>query len=329
MNTKTSSPNATTTPNATKKTTRRANAARTTPNTMQEIAMKTKKTENDAREVAPAQPRLWDSQFITVSNELRAELDAVKPHEVIVINVDIPAAVRTARSVLPVLDALRPRAAALGAEVDMTLYDRVGAFADLLQYAHGGWLAAQKSPDEAAQKYGELVVLRDFLVGWSQGLVASKLFTREFLDAIGTTTGFDNACDDMVALTSALRAVWPKIAGKTMIEAAHIDRGDALVRELSTCLAMRDGRGDLLTKRASDRQLAFTLFYKAYSEARSVVGFLRRRERDADKLVPSLYEGRGGSSRKQEEPSEDEPAKPANGEEGAKPAAPVARPAGT
>jgi hypothetical protein len=45
------------------------------------------------------------------------------------------------------------------------------------------------------------------------------------------------------------------------------------------------------------RQKAFTLFVRAYDEARRAVQYLRAKAGDADSIAPSLYQGRAGRRR--------------------------------
>jgi len=55
---------------------------------------------------------------------------------------------------------------------------------------------------------------------------------------------------------------------------------------------------------AERRACAFTLFMRAYDQARRAVIFLRWDEGDADEIAPSLYKGRGGRGQRAEAPAE-------------------------
>jgi hypothetical protein len=49
---------------------------------------------------------------------------------------------------------------------------------------------------------------------------------------------------------------------------------------------------------ADMRKRAFTLFSRAYDDARRAIIFLRWHKEDADTIAPSLYASRGGSKKK-------------------------------
>lgn len=269
---------------------------------------------------APEPTSQSNSPYVKLLDELRPELDALDPSSLLVPNVDIPTAIHYARSALPVLELLRPRAASLGPELDMKLYDRVSDYARLLQYAHGSYLASLTTADTVTDTYGAAIRTRDFLLAWGPGLVASKLLPQTLIDQVRSGTGFQDTITDITTLTSALRAIWPEIEGKVLITADQLDEADALAEKLAAGVALRDSLVETVTKRATDRQLAFTLFVRAYNEARAAAIFLRRNDGDGEKLVPSIYSKAPGARRKDDEPA---PSGPIESAKSARPTQPV------
>jgi hypothetical protein len=53
-------------------------------------------------------------------------------------------------------------------------------------------------------------------------------------------------------------------------------------------------QGPAVVAEATDQRLrAFTLMLRTYEEARAAIGYLRRREEDAESIAPTLYPGKG------------------------------------
>jgi hypothetical protein len=104
-----------------------------------------------------------------------------------------------------------------------------------------------------------------------------------------------------------LREQWATIAGKTAIDAAELDEGEALAEQLTRAIGGRLSNPAQLTAAADARQRAFTLFINAYDQARRVAAFLRWAEGDADKLVPSVYGTRASRTPKTDTPPVERP----------------------
>jgi hypothetical protein len=111
-------------------------------------------------------------------------------------------------------------------------------------------------------------------------------------------------------LAALIRDVWPKIAGKTMLQASELDQAETLADRIVTAVGHREQGPAVVATAAEDRQRAFTLFLNTYNQVRRAVHFLRWDQGDADAIVPSLY-AVGRSARRKGEETE-EPAPSAN-----------------
>jgi hypothetical protein len=91
---------------------------------------------------------------------------------------------------------------------------------------------------------------------------------------------------------------------------ATLDEAQAAAEELSVAVGARERAPEVAAQAVRDRQVAFTLFMNSYDEICAAVGFVRRKQGDADTIAPSLYVGRS-SKKKPAETTEAKPPTPA------------------
>jgi hypothetical protein len=104
--------------------------------------------------------------------------------------------------------------------------------------------------------------------------------------------GYKNIAQDLQALSTALRENWSNIRGKSPLTADDVQIASRVALRLTRMIGLRE-QGPVLFAAAQDLRLrAFTLLFQTYEEARAAVGYLRRREHDADSIAFSLYPGR-------------------------------------
>jgi hypothetical protein len=113
----------------------------------------------------------------------------------------------------------------------------------------------------------------------------------------------------VLGLVALMRERWNSIQGKTAVQPPDLEAAERLADRLITAVGVREQGPVTLAAAVAARLRAFTLFMRAYDEARRAVNYLRWREKDADTIAPSLYAKRGG--RRPAEPSGgDEPTMP-------------------
>ena len=87
------------------------------------------------------------------------------------------------------------------------------------------------------------------------------------------------------------------------MQASELDEADQLFERITKANAERSQPGRTAIAADDGRRRACTLVLDAYDQARRAAAFLRWSQQDADKLVPSLWAGRGGRGKpKVEEP---------------------------
>ena len=111
---------------------------------------------------------------------------------------------------------------------------------------------------------------------------------------------------------------WAAVQSRSGVLRAELTRADELYHQIEAAFAQRGAATATSASASNLRQRAFTLFARAYDEARRAVAYLRWHEGDAEQIAPSLYAGRG----KAKGNAATKPAQDANAAPPAQPAAP-------
>ena len=223
------------------------------------------------------------------------ELQVLHKDQLAPINIDIPLSVSIALGVLEGLRDLRPSLVQQLPEHDIAQFDKLETYALAAWYAHLLHLppASPSSPVKAL--LDEAVPLRAALLGDAEALVRRGLFDQALFDEIRAGQGHVDTANDLVALSAGFSEIWAQIEGRTAATEQEIDRAAELGPLLLAALGVREhGPAPGPSDAADRRARAFTLFVRAYDQARRAVTYLRWNEGDADAYAPSLYRGRGG-----------------------------------
>jgi hypothetical protein len=126
-------------------------------------------------------------------------------------------------------------------------------------------------------------------------------------------TGHLDSANDLAQLPLLFRGARDKLAGRTPVTEAELDRAAELSNEIIEALGQRrvgtDGAA-LPSKEEEERLKSFWLFHGVYEESRRAMTWVRWHEGDADLLVPSLFAGRRRRSSSGGPGDEPEPAEP-------------------
>lgn len=230
------------------------------------------------------------------------EILAIGDDELAPINIDLVAAVTTVLGVAPELKALRGEIAAQLSTFNLARFDKLEQYALALSHANTLHRSTLPSRSNIAELSDELVVVRDRLLATAASLVAFQLIDGERLGAIKKEPGYRALASDVLALVALFKQHWSALENKTPVTAAALNDAGTRAVELLAAVGLRE-QGPVSTGEAARlRQKAFTLFARAYDDARRAVLYLRAQHGDADDIAPSLYAGRGGSRRRVEEP---------------------------
>lgn len=138
----------------------------------------------------------------------------------------------------------------------------------------------------------EAAPLREDLLRSAELVAYFGVVPIERVAAIRSGTGHFDTAGDLVALGRLFVEIWDRVHGKVFVTRAMVERATVLGGLLNKALAQREIEDSPLVPNTGRRHLqaqAFTVFARAYDEARRGVSYLRWREGDAHLLVPSLY----------------------------------------
>ena len=115
---------------------------------------------------------------------------------------------------------------------------------------------------------------------------------------------------DLIALVAIHRKYADKIADRTSVKPEELTAAEDLAAKFSEAVGLREQSPQIIAAATRTRQAAYTLFVTSYNEVRAAVQYLRRREDDADTIIPSLF-AIHGNRKKSAADNNDKPNPPA------------------
>jgi hypothetical protein len=217
------------------------------------------------------------------------ELFAMDQRRLVPVNVDVGRAALLVVGATPRLKQLRPAMVEWFGEEMAAFLDRLEPLA---------WGAFQAETDHRA--YPEVpdfqplfdvgARLRALLVADIDGLVARGHVRRRAVPRLRGGSGFVNLAWDVALLATFLQEDWERFESDSSHTLAELAGAMALADGL--ILAASKTKWPSVRPSADVRQRALTLLSETYDEVRRMVTFLRWKERDVDRLVPSWHRGR-------------------------------------
>ena len=222
---------------------------------------------------------------------VKAELGALKPAQLLQVNLDIASALATVLGLLPKLNALRAQLQALP-DFDLVTFDRLEDYALALTFVQAGYQMATEPADQLAELFAEASRMRAMLLADARALAKRGLLDPEQLTRLKGRSGYGNVAQDLQALCMALENRFAQIEGKSGITRAELQAASRIALQLTRVVGLRAHAPKQARAAAELRQRAFTLLLLTYEGARAAVQYLRARHGDADTIAPSLYPGR-------------------------------------
>lgn len=261
-----------------------------------------------------------DEALVADSYErVKEDLAALAVDDLAQVNFDIQLGARTILGALPELRALRERMVKELPAFDLAAFDKLEDYTQALKFAQSGFLLATQPPDDLEQLLAEGAKVKERLVADVKSLSLYGLFDSNVLSQLRGGNGLDNLAVDLDLLSQAMTANWAKIEGKALTPLADVQTASRIGLRLTRIAGLRDQGPARLAAATELRMRAFTTVVRTYEEVRHAVGYLRRREGDADLIAPSLYPGK--SRRKAVEQTPEVPPAPTTGGEAPAPAA--------
>jgi hypothetical protein len=249
-------------------------------------------------------PPLGAKEAPRADSSTRAAFEAVLPEiaalpkaRVTCINIDPWKAAKTVIALLPQLRLLRTHIAKELPGFDLDRFDKLDQYALAFVHAHRLYEEAGAGTSPLPRRASELATIRDQLLLAAKLLVDHGLLAASRIQSCKKSIGYRALLQDVAHLVGVYRKSWAAIENKTPITAAKLDDAAQRAAEISRLLGARDRHSDDRAAAARSRDRAFTLFVRAYDDARHAVEYLRREQGDAGVIAPSLYKGRGGRRR--------------------------------
>jgi hypothetical protein len=233
---------------------------------------------------------------------LLPEILAVPESELLTMNIDVMSAIITVTGVLPEIKSLRAEIEAALRTFDLVQFDKLEQYTLALSHAHSRHRSAIPTAG-LLERVTDLSSVRDQLLASASSLASVRLIDGERLKNVKKVTGYRALASDVLTLCTVLKEEWPRVEGKTPFTQADLVRISTLALEFVNVIGLREQAPVIAGEAALIRQKAFTLFVRAYDEARRAVHYLRAKAGDGESIAPSLYAGRGGRRRTGEEPA--------------------------
>lgn len=222
---------------------------------------------------------------------------ALSVNELVAINVDMPATLLTAIAALPRIAPFMEVAKSLP-NYDYSQFHSLREFTLALHSVQAKHTHAQTPPPELPIMLAEATRRRDIILADCGALIARGYMNAASVSEYKGLGGYKNVAFDLTGLVELMTETWPKIEGKVLFTREELEDNRLFALKFVESVAYRDKNASKVTELGDLRQRIFTLFFRAYDQVRRAIIFLRWDMEDADSIVPSLYAGRGGNSRR-------------------------------
>jgi hypothetical protein len=219
---------------------------------------------------------------------VKPQLDALRVNELLQINLDVPAAVQVglgAAAEIAAFEVPFRALAAVGFQVEDVLQLRDRALA--LGHAHLEYATATGAPDPSLIQ--ALFKGRSRLVAHAAPLVEDGYFTEAAVAAHRSGYSHRDVAYNVIGLAGLYLKHWDRVQPLVSLKQTELEQLRAQANDLLLLLSTREQNPDEDAAWLLERQKAFTLFIRAFTEARHGVAFLRRLEGDLNEIIPTLY----------------------------------------
>ena len=235
---------------------------------------------------ANSYPALAESFEVTLSN-----MQALGQDDLLQITVDPVVAVGITRGAMPKILVYREALSKL-ADFDIKNVDQLPVYASAALHANRVFLMASEPLEHFRELIEEATRAREVLLSDLNALATRGIVDSKYLGELKGPVGFRNIASDVLALVGFLISNWDRVASRTAVTKAELERADAVGNQLVGDLGVRAQSPAVIAAYTLNRQRSYTVHAGAYDEVRRGLSYLRWKEGDVDKIAPSLFSGR-------------------------------------
>ena len=162
----------------------------------------------------------------------------------------------------------------------------------------------ENGTSDLAALHAEVVSTYQRLVIDAKSLVLRGFLRKERLVSRHDLKSYEGALQSLLRLVGLFRDSWDALEPHTPVVVEDLDHAERVCDRMGSALAGRHSRAAREARETRTR--ALSLLVREYEELRRMISFVRWFDGDADRIVPSLYVGRGGRGKKKNtEPRDD------------------------
>jgi hypothetical protein len=230
-------------------------------------------------------------------------LRAITPEQWVTLTLEVTSTVSTVLGVVPEVKALRAQIMDELPKLDIGLIDALEDAALALWYVHNK-STSTKAGGALVEMAERAVEIRSRLLADLRVAVQHGVLDGARIHEVGSKKGYRNIASDLGTLARMFREVWNVAPARWWVTEADINEAYVLSTELVRAVGLREQAGPTLDDASIERNNAVTFLVLCYDEARRAVQHLRWKERDADRIAPSLYTRRSKKRRASEAASD-------------------------
>jgi hypothetical protein len=215
---------------------------------------------------------------------------ALKPEELLKVNIDVAATVPRVLGALPRIRGMREQIASHLGKFDLARFDQIEQRTRALAHAHTERTYIEAASEALPALLVKAVKLRDIFLAIARLLVLWELLDPALI-APFKGQGSQNVGFELRGIAGLIRKEWARVAKRSGLDLAEVDAAEQLGDEVLEAQGVHEGPAAVDTVQL--RQRAFTLFYQAYDDATWAIEFLVRTPSEVEAIIPTLYPRRG------------------------------------
>jgi hypothetical protein len=233
------------------------------------------------------------------AERIAPELAALPDTDVAMPNVDVSASAGLALSAWSTFAPYLPQIARMQ-DVDAALIQKIPDYAWTLKFWNSAALY-ETAPSPGLTALAERgYAIRERLLGDLGALAGHGFLEATLLANFAGTSSHQKLSDDLLGLAKLVPERWEVIRGRSAITLEAAAEASDVGAKLAVAVGGRDRTPAAIAHAQKQKLRAYTLFMRAYDEARRAITFLRWHEDDGDTILPSVFTTKRSQKRRED-----------------------------